>query len=456
MEGALTPEARLIKRAFWLIRLRWVAILGTASVIVVAHCFLSITLQVIPLAIVVGVLVLENTLCLGLLRRLSTGAVARTLVYVRRIVHFQISMDLILLTVLLHYSGGIENPFVVYFVFHMAIAAILMPPRECYLQATLAVGLLILMSLLEYQGIIGHHHLDGFLSGDSFRDGRHVAMKTAVLGSALYIVVYLISNISTQLYRQQEAYRRANHQLEQKDRIKDEYVARVTHDIKGHLAAIKSCHDVVVRGLLGPLNEKQAEFIGKAHLRTEKLVTFVKTLLRLTEMRLSNNPVKQPFSLKETIATSVAATVNRADNKEVTLVSQVELSQDTIVGSQFSIEEIITNMLFNAIKYTPQGGTVTLSAQAQTDTILVEISDTGIGIPEAELPRVFEEFYRASNARQVERDGTGLGLAIAQQVVERHGGRIWATSEEGRGSTFSFTLPASMREENQCKAVAIR
>lgn len=441
MEDSLTPEARLIKRAFWLMRLRWVASLGTACVVVIAHNFTSISLQVIPLGAVVGVLVLENILCLGLLRRASARTVKRVLVYVQRIVHFQISVDLILLTVLLHYSGGIENPFVVYFVFHMAIAAILMPPRECYLQATLAVGLLVLMSLLEYQGIIDHYHLDGFIAGDSFRDGSHVAIKVAVLGSALYIVVYMISDISMQLYRQQEAYRQANQQLEQKDRIKDEYVARVTHDIKGHLAAIKSCHDVVVRGMVGPLNEKQAQFIGKAHLRTEKLVVFVRTLLRLTQMRLSNNPVKHPFSLKETIATSVAAAVNRADSKGITLESQVELPQDTIVGSQFSLEEIITNMLFNAVKYTPQGGTVKLSAQAQADTILVEITDTGIGIPEAELPKVFEEFFRASNARQVERDGTGLGLAIAQQVVERHGGRIWVTSEEGRGSTFSFTLP---------------
>lgn len=441
MEDALTPEATLIKRAFWLIRLRWMAVLGAACVIALAHYYFSIPLRIVPLGSVVFVLALENLLCLGLLRRVHTGAVKRVLVYVGRIVHFQISTDLILLTVLLHYSGGVENPFVVYFVFHMAIAAILMPPRECYLQATLAVGLLILMSVLEYQGIIEHHHLEGFVSGDAYRDGSHVAIKVAVLGSALYILVYMISDISTQLYHQQEAYRRAIRQLEQKDRIKDEYVERVTHDIKGHLAAIKSCHDVVVGGLVGPLNEKQAQFIGKAHLRTQKLVLFVRTLLRLTQMRLSNNPVSLPFSLKETIATSVAAAMSRAESKGVTLEARVELDQDTIVGAEFSIEEIITNILFNAVKYTPAGGTVKLSARAQADGILVEISDTGIGIPESELPRVFEEFYRASNARQVERDGTGLGLSIAQQVVERHGGRIWVTSKEGHGSTFSFKLP---------------
>jgi two-component system sensor histidine kinase SenX3 len=105
------------------------------------------------------------------------------------------------------------------------------------------------------------------------------------------------------------------------------------------------------------------------------------------------------------------------------------------------IEETITNMLFNAVKYTPDGGRVGMEVKRNGNVVQVRITDTGIGIPETSLPRIFDEFYRAENARAVERDGTGLGLAFAKQVVERHGGRIWAENNPGGGSTFTFTLP---------------
>jgi two-component system sensor histidine kinase VicK len=98
-------------------------------------------------------------------------------------------------------------------------------------------------------------------------------------------------------------------------------------------------------------------------------------------------------------------------------------------------------MLFNAVKYTPDGGKVGLDVRQDGAFIRVSITDTGIGVPEADLTRVFEEFYRADNARAVERDGTGLGLAFAKQVVERHGGRIWAQRNADCGTTFVFTLP---------------
>ncbi|HUV41752.1 MAG TPA: ATP-binding protein, partial [Sedimentisphaerales bacterium] len=110
------------------------------------------------------------------------------------------------------------------------------------------------------------------------------------------------------------------------------------------------------------------------------------------------------------------------------------------------IEEAIANLLFNAVRYTPEKGTVRLCAKDQPDCVLLEVSDTGIGIPENELTNIFEEFYRASNAKKVERDGTGLGLSIARQVVQRHGGRIWARNNQDGGSTFSITLPKISQE----------
>ena len=147
------------------------------------------------------------------------------------------------------------------------------------------------------------------------------------------------------------------------------------------------------------------------------------------------------FSLTEAIKTAVVAVQTKAEGKSITLTYTVETSDDEVLGNQFSIIEMVTNLLINAIKYTPQAGSIEVGAKNDGDNVFVEISDTGIGIPKEELPKVSDEFYRATNARKVEKDGTGLGLAISKQIVERHGGRIWVRSNEGPGTTLGFTLP---------------
>jgi len=114
------------------------------------------------------------------------------------------------------------------------------------------------------------------------------------------------------------------------------------------------------------------------------------------------------------------------------------------VGDQFSINEMITNLLFNAVKYTPENKTVRLEAKDQGDSVKIDFADTGIGIPADEVGSVFEEFFRATNAKASEKDGTGLGLSIVKQIVERHGGKISVESQEGQGTTFTVILPKSM------------
>jgi signal transduction histidine kinase len=132
---------------------------------------------------------------------------------------------------------------------------------------------------------------------------------------------------------------------------------------------------------------------------------------------------------------------SKAEDKSITLNCNIESSLEKIFGNQFSIEEMVANLLLNAIKYTPANGTVEVSAKNHEDYVLVEIADTGIGIPKEEQSKIFDEFYRATNAKRVERDGTGLGLSIVKYIVERHGGEMQVESQEGRGTTFRLTLP---------------
>jgi signal transduction histidine kinase/pSer/pThr/pTyr-binding forkhead associated (FHA) protein len=243
------------------------------------------------------------------------------------------------------------------------------------------------------------------------------------------------------LKKQEKALREANMQLKEKDRIKDEYVSRVTHDIKGHLAAIQSCLHIACDKSSGQLNEKQSDFLNRSRRRTAQLSDFVKELLNLTQMRLSGRLEMAPFSLPDCISNALTTVERKAQDKSITVTSNIEPSVGLIVANHFSISEMITNLLFNSIKYTPDNKTVHIEAKSLGDYIQIDISDTGIGIPADELGNVFDEFFRASNARKRERDGTGLGLSIVKQIIERHGGKISVQSQQDQGTTFTVSLP---------------
>ncbi len=438
----LPQDERLVRRAFWLIRLRWMAVLGLCITTFVADKVLSIGVCPTPIYIIAGGLALYNMIALLLLDRVKKNHVHDGFprLTIRKIINVQMSTDLLVLTLLFHFSGGIENPFVIYYVFHMIIASILLSVWESYLQATFASGLLFLLVLLEYRGIIPHHCLDGFVASDQHSYAPFVLGKAAVVSSALYLVVYMASSISTRLRNQEQGYWQANQLLEQKDRIKDEYVERVTHDIKGHLAAIKSSLDVVAKGFAGSLRPKQQEFIDRAVNRTGVLAAFVRQLLKLTQMRLSNNVQVEVFPLDVAIQSALEGARVRAADKQIRLESEIKGQFFGVSGDRLSVEEMMTNLVLNAIKYSPEGKSVKVRVVEDTEHISVWIKDDGIGIPEDELPRIFDEFYRASNARAVERDGTGLGLSIAKQIVESHGGHIRAQSRVGQGTTVEFTL----------------
>jgi signal transduction histidine kinase len=152
------------------------------------------------------------------------------------------------------------------------------------------------------------------------------------------------------------------------------------------------------------------------------------------------------FSFNDALRNVVNTVKTKAVDKSITLNCNIAPSVGKIVGNQFSIEEMVTNILLNAIKYTPENGSVEVHAEEREGCVFVRITDTGIGIPIEDQDKIFDEFYRADNARRVERDGTGLGLSIVKHIVERHSGEIHVQSQEGSGTTFTITLPKGQNQ----------
>lgn len=215
------------------------------------------------------------------------------------------------------------------------------------------------------------------------------------------------------------------------------------HDMKSPLAAVQNYLNTMLEGFCGELTEKQKHWLERSSARIEVLTELIGDLLDLA--RIEKGAVvrdMREFSLVEEIKQCVDDLRQMAVAKELNLVTETDEDLHNVYGSDVLIRRVLTNLIGNAINYTPNGGEITVKAINRGDGVLVEVIDNGIGIPEAELSKIFQDFYRASNAKNIK--GTGLGLSIVKSILEIHGGEVWVESPvpgSKRGCKFSFSLP---------------
>jgi len=234
--------------------------------------------------------------------------------------------------------------------------------------------------------------------------------------------------------------------LGEMERVKSEYMRKVSHELRAPLAAMQSSLQLLLKGLLGEMPERQREMVQTAVRRGAGLLDLLDDMLVLSRSRAEAwlIPLKE-LQVAEVIRKAVGLFQARARSKKVTLEADLPPDLPTIVGYAEGLEELFGNLIANAIQYTPKGGKVQVAAQPGNDTVRVIVTDTGIGIPEQELPYIFEEFYRAENARQVQKEGTGLGLSVVKSIVETHEGTVSVESKVGQGTTFRVSLPTKPR-----------
>ena len=425
-------------KADWLVNLRWIASGCVVIATFVSSQLLHFSIRTVELYVLALILLGLNLVYKLLIRQIRIRNIKG--LSERNIIIIQIIADVSLLTCLLHYSGGVENPFIIYYIYHQMIASILLPKKIAYLLTTYSLFLVALLAFLEYFSIIPHYNLEGFLTNGFYNHLRYLAGTGFVFVTTSYFVVYLTSSISARLRETEKSYRLANIQLEEKDKIKDEYVYRLSHDIKGHIAAIKSCLDV---STMVSNQDKIKEFDQKALNRTNLLTEFLKNLLRITRLRLNKESELTAFSLSSIISEVIAMNQEFASNRNITFETVLNDGDETFTGNRFSITEAITNLIANAIKYSNPGGKIIIRLEFEKHQFILEIEDHGIGIPEDDKANIFKEFFRAKNAVKLNSEGDGLGLAIVKQIVENHKGKISVRSKENKGTKFIIKLPVT-------------
>ncbi len=234
---------------------------------------------------------------------------------------------------------------------------------------------------------------------------------------------------------------RARDEAERLDKFKSSFLLLVTHELRSPLAGAQSLVRTLLAGLAGELAPKQAELLSRVEQRLDSLLALINDLLNLAASK-SIEPAAPmaavPFP--PLILRVVESFAEEAGGKKVGIHHQLPEGDLLVRGSEKGLESILRNLIGNAIKYTPEGGQVSLKVEGRSGQVILTVSDTGMGIPEEDLPHIWEEFFRAKNAHLANLPGTGLGLSIVRQYVEHFGGQITVQSRIGEGTTFTVSL----------------
>lgn len=256
------------------------------------------------------------------------------------------------------------------------------------------------------------------------------------------VVVYFVKHIA-ELQKNNEQLQEANRKLQDVDRMKSEFISLVSHELRTPLTTIKALVELI--GMKPGMPEQQkAKLMTTINVETDRLTRLIVDLLDLSRIEAGFVAWRREVVSLEDVITNALSTMGPLfENKGIGLTTDIGASGLTVLGDRDRLIQVVTNILSNAVKFTPRGGAVRCAARNEGGQVVVEVADNGSGIESRELERIFEKFHRSRSSAVDMIEGTGLGLAISRQIVDYHHGRIWVESEEGKGSTFFVTLPAA-------------
>ncbi|MDM8549477.1 ATP-binding protein [Desulfobacterales bacterium HSG2] len=253
-------------------------------------------------------------------------------------------------------------------------------------------------------------------------------------------------------YRQIEI---QNRELQRLDKLKDEFLANTSHELRTPLSGIIGIADSMLDGAVGPLAEAQRHNLSLIVSSGRRLTNLVNDILDFSKLRHHDLQLQvRPLDMRSVTDVVLMLSQTIVGNKNLRLVNQIEARLPAVRADEDRVQQILHNLVGNAVKFT-DAGTVSVSAEVEDEYLSVTVSDTGTGVPEEKLDRIFESFEQANGSTAREYGGTGLGLAVTKNLVELHGGQIRAESEPGKGSHFTFTLPVSGDKAEPVRAADI-
>jgi signal transduction histidine kinase len=604
-------EEELEASVAWLIRLRWLAGLGVIFVSWLVNAIINLQLDSVPLYLIGAVILIYNSIFYFVEQKLKQAPVSDQ--GYTNLAQWQVGLDWLAMTLIIHFSGGIESPAILFFIFHIIIASIFFTPRRAFIFTIIAILLVWATVWMEFWGILPHQPIVGFIREPLYQNIWYVLSTLMFFGATGLISAYLATSINQRLRRREEevvvltgSLQRASARLqalnegartisstlelsqvlnrlakntaevmqvracsirmldatgqrldpvaeyglsqgylnkgplelhnnplvrevlsgktinvqdinqttmlqypvaavqegirsiltaplmgkngplgilrayshepdhftkddetflaaiaaqgsiaienalayqaiETLDATKSQFVRMVTHELRSPVAVMRSLIRTITAGFTGGLNDQQRDILERVLKRVDALQGLIDDLLDLAagKVDIKSHGETEPIRLEDTIEQVIKRFEISAKEKEIDLEWQNHISEEPTVvkATQEGLDRVFNNLVSNAIKYTLPKGKVIVSLARIGNEAHVSIEDTGIGISEDAQSHLFQEFYRAPNAKEIEREGTGLGLAIVKDIVTRFYGRVSIKSTIGVGSQFTVILP---------------
>jgi signal transduction histidine kinase len=438
----------LHRNAQWFVRIRWVVVAGLAVGSLAMHVFadglasIGFVSRAVPMAAIAALLGVVNSLFYLVTLRLRPNTPAPI---VHRNLWLQIATDLVFVTALVHLIGSTQTFVAFTYLFHVILACIFFPPRRSLLVTILAA--------LLYGGCVAAE-LAGFLSNGGILSRETQAqlqtppaVPALFAASALFVwfVVWFLTSTLSQAVRRRDAdLAAANDRLVNVERERHVVMLRTVHDLKAPFAGIESNIEILRSRFWDNLPPDGQELVSRIGRRSQSLRERIRDILELGDLRAthgekSNMPV--PCDIDAILKQAVGEIQDRAEALHV--VISLDVKPFKVKGAPGQLRAMFANLCSNAVVYSLPGGAVEIAARQSGADIVVSIRDHGIGISEEALPRIFDEYYRSSEAAEHNPNSTGLGMTIVKEVARQLHFRVSVSSEKGMGTTVEVVMPSA-------------
>lgn len=431
----LLNKVILKSRIIWSIHLRWIAVVVFSITLILARYTFELNLkyaQILKILIALAGINLAYFVIFKLVKEFSFRS---EMIFLT----IHILVDLVILTTLINLTGGIENPLYLFYLIHVLLASIILPRKMPYLVATFVVVLFASMIFFNYTGIIKHEPIFNVI-GKNLEIYNYLIFTIFTITT--YVSTYIISTFMKFFRTSKMEIDTLNRKLIKVDQEKTVFFRYASHELKSPIVAVKSAIDGVINIYKDIENQKPFAIMQRASARASQMIDIINELLELSRNReFEPHTTKEQVAINSVLKEILNTEIDQANAKGIVITHDIDTSKTLLTGRSTDFEKVFANLISNAIRYNKENGQINIKSKTEKKKIVITIQDSGIGIPEADLSKVFSEFYRAENAKKQVSFGTGLGLSLVKTIIENYGGTIEVQSEVGKGTTFEIQLP---------------
>ncbi len=424
----------LKSRIGWFINMRWIVTFIMLASIPVSQKIFQFQIAYFKIYNLISLLLCLNIGYFFLYKYFKFKNFKQELIFTE----IQVIFDLVIISFLVHYIGGITNPFFFFYIIPITISSILFQKKLPYFNALVAICLLSCWSFLEYFNKVEIYYIGA--GKPSF------ALVSTSLIAFLFLVIattYVIDDFISKYRSIKSMMDQKNILLEKTMHENDKMFRFTAHELKSPLTTLRSILGVVEL-LFTQKNsrEKIQDMLKRAEKRSDQILDMVNDMIDLTHYKQGKKEISLKYvKYMDWFKNRIDSFVVLANNENITLNFKPTKSREEIILDIPSIEKVVNNLISNAIRYTPAGGEVEITPFIKKNQFGFSVKDTGIGISQEDQEKIFSDFFRSKNAKQKSQLGTGLGLSLVKQIVNKYNGNIVVESELNKGSKFTVTIP---------------